>query len=138
MRPVWKSPTTGVSASIMYLANFSSRASDFGPGCVKTRTLFFKVEFWPRLGENSSQEIFRHHRDGTTKEKDSQEVSRRSVFTQPGPEADIDRLWEQLPIWSIRSDINRGCVMIIGPVNVSQRQCERTMMDARRAARQSR
>jgi len=28
MRPVWKSPTTGVSASIMYLANFSSRASD--------------------------------------------------------------------------------------------------------------
>ncbi len=56
-----------------------------GPGCVKTRTLFFKVEFWPRLGGNSSQEIFRHHREGTTKEKDSQQVSRRSVFTQPGP-----------------------------------------------------
>ena len=55
-----------------------------GPGCVKTRTLFFKVEFWPRLGGNSSQEIFRHHREGTTKEKDSQQVSRRSVFTQPG------------------------------------------------------
>jgi hypothetical protein len=55
-----------------------------GLGCVKTRTLFFKVEFWPRLGGNSSQEIFRHHREGTTKEKDSQLVSRRSVFTQPG------------------------------------------------------
>ena len=55
-----------------------------GPGCVKTRTFFFKVELWPRLGGNSSQEIFRHHREGTTKEKDSQQVSRRSVFTQPG------------------------------------------------------
>src|SRR5712664_3805794 len=42
---------------------------EMGPGCVKTRTLFFKVEFWPRLGGNSSQEIFRHHREGTTKEK---------------------------------------------------------------------
>src|SRR5260370_1835873 len=40
-----------------------------GPGCVKTRTLFFKVEFWPRLGGNSSQEIFRHHLEGTTTEK---------------------------------------------------------------------
>src|SRR5712672_1655919 len=60
-----------------------------GPSCVKTRTLFFKVEFWPRLGGNSSQEIFRHHREGTTKENDSQQVSRRSVFTQPGPQPDI-------------------------------------------------
>jgi hypothetical protein len=48
---------------------------------VKTRTLFFKVEFWPRLQGNSNQEIFQHHREVTTKEKDSQQVSRRSVFT---------------------------------------------------------
>src|SRR5229473_2146445 len=66
---------------------------EMGPGCVKTRTLFFKVEFWPRLGGNSSQEIFRHHREGTTKEKDSQQVSRRSVFTQPGPIRDILASW---------------------------------------------
>src|SRR6266446_3974085 len=58
-----------------------------GPGCVKTRTLFFKVEFWPRLGGNGSQEIFRRHREGTTKEKDSQQISRRSIFTQPGSRA---------------------------------------------------
>src|SRR5258706_452990 len=62
---------------------------EMGPGCVKTRTLFFKVEFWPRLGGNSSQEIFRHYREGTTREKDSQQVSRRSVFTQPGPKAAV-------------------------------------------------
>ena len=47
------------------------------------------------------------------------------------PEADIDRLWEQLPNWSIRSDINRGCVMIIGPVNVSQRVTVRANNDGR-------
>jgi hypothetical protein len=50
---------------------FNRLMSALGPGCVKTQTLFFKVEFWPRLGGNSSQEIFRHHREGTTKEKDS-------------------------------------------------------------------
>ena len=28
---------------------------EMGPGCVKTRTLFFKVEFWPRLGETAAK-----------------------------------------------------------------------------------
>jgi hypothetical protein len=35
-----------------------------GPGCVKTRTLFFKVEFWPRLGGRPRKKILSRSREG--------------------------------------------------------------------------
>src|SRR5712671_2064167 len=88
LQPSCAVPTDGSLSPDSFRARRMPVTEEMGPGCVKTRTLFFKVEFWPRLGGNSSQEIFRHHREGTTKEKDSQQVSRRSVFTQPGPQAD--------------------------------------------------
>jgi hypothetical protein len=67
---------------------------------VKTRTLFFKVEFWPRLGGNSSQEIFRHHREGTTKEKDSERTEhreQRDIVEDLLPRALVKRVRKIIP-----------------------------------------
>ena len=60
--------------------------------CVKTPTLFWKVEFPSQFQRYENPQLSQHPSRGHNRENNFQWIPRRHVFTHPGPGADIDSL----------------------------------------------